>query len=174
MNKIEKYILIGSAVVLALVTVFSLGTGKAVQNKYGAVIGYQSALGTLPTWQAFNSLLTDLNTVRAPLAGVITATPVSFNAGTVTPAVPTSTTVATPGAVLGDFVLVSMDSATSSATYLQVTGFVSGAGTSTVVLSSATGSIALATIGNIRVKVLPAASFVAPSALVTTTSTTTN
>ena len=176
------------AVVVALVCGLGLGwllhsvQPVPVKNKYGAVIGYLSSGGQQLTFNAFDSIAQDLKAVRAPLAGMLTATTLSLQLPTVSSGtVPSGgvTTVATTSAALGDFVYVVANTPTSGVTY---SGTVSVASTTaptfTISVQYASGTAGGVSIvppaSTFQLYILPKASFLAPAALLTSTSTTTN
>ena len=169
------------ALIAAIGLIVGFGVGYAVHSggSLGATIGYQSSLNNALTFTAFNSILTDLNTVRAPLAGVSvgTSNSLQFTLVSATTTNSTATVVTGLAASVGDIVLVSPNTAESSTNFFAQVG----------VASTTSATINITAISNLNgltaetpasttfnVTVIPKASFVAPAALVTATSSSSN
>lgn len=171
----KSNLLLAAGVVVALLLgAFSLGFSlrQPAAPPLGATIGYQSAVGNQLTFNALNSLLQDVTAVRSSLGGVISASK-TFSPGTLGTLQQATSSVSTVGAVAGDLVLVSGTS-TDANSPLTYWGYVSGAGTTTVVVANTSSSAQTANNITVTVRVLPAGTFAAPAALLSSTSTTVN
>lgn len=122
------------------------------------------SLGRYNLRRLFESVLTDLTAVRAPLAGVLQGS-ATWDPGSLVDGAGESKDVTVTGAALGDFAIASLGVDTVD---LLLTATVTAADTVTVRLqneSTATADLASSTL---NVVVLPQASFAAPAALTTT------
>ena len=118
------------------------------------------------------SILGDLQKVRAPLAGALTGSGswTSGALGPVTVATSTATTsITVTGATAGDYVLLGSSTSTEN---VRIGGYVSGTNAVTVSAENLLTSNQTPATTTIYAIVLPRASFVAPSALGTATTST--
>lgn len=131
----------------------------------GGFAGYLlhgSSFGAVSPYYAMNNaaLQTELTAINLPLSGILSAGG-SFAFGTISSSTPTSTTFTATSSALGDFVLVSTDSATSTGQVI-FSGYVSSANTVTVVASvPPTAASVVVGTANVKVRVLPASTFAA-------------
>ena len=156
------------------------GVNLGASNPSSSVISYYSSLSKQVLWDSLNSLLMDINKVRAPLAGVIAASatwnPSSMAAATTTGvglgviSGYTTTTLTLTGAAVGDFVIVSFDSATSTDLWT-ISGKVSAASTALITIVNYSTAALDLTTSTLRARVLPQSTFAAPASLQTSTST---
>ena len=180
MTKLETFALV-CFFALALI-VGGVFVGKAlnppqvnVQPNLGSTIGYQSSQGSQLTFNAFNSILTDLQALRSTTAGIqstVTASILEPALATSTLAQTTTTVLSVP-ASLGDAVFVFPNIVVSGSYF---SGYVSTASTTgatiTIVQQLSAYAAAASASTTFNVLILPHSSFTAPAALVTATSAT--
>lgn len=164
----NKYLLVG----LALVVGLGVGYVLPHASKLGSVISPSAALDQQVLINDFNSLTADLQAVRAPLAGMLQVTTVTTTTAQLS-AFGTSTDMIASGAftvtsTLGDTVVLGVGTPTTGILYFpQITA----ANTVKVNFLNTTNAAVTPATTTFTLTVLPAASFTAPAALQTTTST---
>lgn len=142
--------------------------GKDSGVKFGTVINPSNALNQLRLINDFNSITLDLQGLRSPLAGVVTGS-ATLNTATVatTTGASASTTITLTGALVGDYLVWGESTSTVNAA---LTCEVTAANLATCYKWSVGGSVSAVT-STLFVSDLPKASFIAPAALQTSTST---
>ena len=168
--------LIGMAAVSISNENVKIETGiQASNGNLGSALYYSTAQGSKELYTFLSGIIDDLTAVRAPLAGLISTSltwdPANIASSSVYAVGITTTTVTTAGAAVGDQVLATFDSATSTELWT-VSGRVVSASTTLITMVN-WGSAALdLTTSTLYVQVLPRSSFIAPSALTTTATST--
>lgn len=177
-NKVLGWLTAGLLAALLLVSGLSLSkqgdlAAQLAAKSFGSEINYSTSGSQQKLYDNFNSLATDVSRIRGNLSGILSATS-SISWGSISSTTATTSYVTVTGALPGDFVLVSASStANATGTGFRFTGFVSDTNTvnvSVVLTTSTSGNLNIGTAVT-AVRVLPAASFAAPSALITSTST---
>ena len=154
------------------------GSDQAGVNFFGAanssttVISYYSVRGNADLWDVLNSMNMDDRAVRAPLAGLAVGS-ASVSWGTLTANTNSSSSVINVplGGTIGDLVLVSPAASGTASFGGQITTTGTTNASATVYAVNATTTSAIIGTLTTRVWVLPSSSFVVPSAIRTSTST---
>ncbi len=114
--------------------------------------------------QTVRDVKTDLESVRSPLSGTLSGS-ATYDAASLADGAGATTTVTVTGAALGDFAFVSFSLDLQG---ISVTAYVTAANTVAVRLQNETTGVVDLASGTLRARVIPQASFAAPSALLTT------
>ena len=135
-------------------------------------ITYSGSVGRAETYAIFSSLLTYITAVRAPLAGILTGS-ATLNAtalGPIATATSSATTsITVTGAAAGDYVM--LGSSTSTADVF-LTGLVTAANTVSVSARNVNAAAQTTATTTLYAVVMPRASFTAPAALGTVSTST--
>lgn len=148
------------------------GVNLGASNPSSTVISYYSALNKQVLWDALNTMMIDITRTHA-VVGSMAVGSASWAPGTISSSsyVTASTTITATGAALGDIVLVSSDSATSTEA-AAFSGRVTSANNVQIFPSrvNTPGAVTFTT-STFYVRVLDATTFTTPSAIRTSTST---
>lgn len=162
----NKYLLVAVALVLSF-----LGGYAVHSQKLGSVITPSAALDQQFLINDFNSVVSDLQALRTPFAGIVQTSTVvgaSTLGSTASSSASVSTTITVNGALVGDGIIWGISTSTANVYY---NAEVSAA--NTVVFwetnSGIVGQVVAST--TFFVTLMPKASFLAPAALNTSTST---
>lgn len=173
----NKYIigLLALVVVLAGFGAYQLGSNDNQNEILGAAINYSNSLSNKALADALFGLHSDLVNIRAPLAGLLATSTATIDFPAVSSTTTQGTTTAAGIAIAaGDLVFVSPATITPGVSYY---GSVNVASTTsaTIQITAVNASSSTATVDPattvFKVTVLPTATFAAPAAIVTTTST---
>ena len=170
MNKKLEVSLVAVVVVLLLAGFAAYKVGQS-GGVFGTAINPSNALNQQRLINDFDSILRDVQNVRAPLAGIQTVASSTYTLPTFLQSGATSTLAGfSLGFTIGDPVIVAVNSATQPG--LIGVGVMSATSTATITwfVPGVTSTVSASAVG-VRATAIPGATFVAPAAITTTTST---
>lgn len=173
-NKNELLAALGAALVVLVIGV-GIGRWATSGTLFGSTLTYTASVSQLETYNLLNGIATDLVNVRAPLAGMkSTSTTIAVNS-LVSPNFEATGTVTGLGSsvVLGDLCLATLATGTPSNGSVTTGCQITSTGTAQWFVVNATNTAwSVGSTSPISVRALPLASFAAPAALGTATTTT--
>jgi len=176
-NKVQSWVAIGLILVIMFVGFGQLsainGQVSRSSDAAGSALTYSAARDHIETYNLLSSIITDLGSVRDPLAGVLSTTTaaIAFPAIASSSPIVATTTEPTLAAALGDIVLVRPSTSSPGFSFW---GDVHTASTTaaTFNLYAANGTLGAAAVAPsstlFYITVIPRASFAAPAALTAT------
>lgn len=170
MNKLTLVIVAGAVILAGIIgyVVFHQG------NTFGATINYSNCGSQANCYNMLSGLLTDITNIRQVVSGLVTSSTASlqFPTGTATTTTATTTQVIGLAAAAGDIVLVSPVTQTLGIIYSASVAVASTTSATFQITAANASTTAVAPTASVfNLTVLPRASFLAPAALTTVTST---